>query len=127
MVSFQDREPRYRVEIRVDCTTKDLFLANRMTNISRGGFFIEATLPLHAEVDLCFRLPNSPVAIDAKGCVIWNYDMKKDSAQLVAGSGIKFTEMSEVDRHNLEQYLAGLSAGRTPGAGPSPMRRAAAL
>jgi uncharacterized protein (TIGR02266 family) len=124
MVSFQDREPRYRVEIRVDCTTKDLFLANRITNISRGGFFIEANLPLHSEVDLCFRIPESHMAIDAKGTVIWTYDMKKNSAQLVSGSGIKFTEMTSEDRRILEQYLETLARGTSRAAQP---RRAAAL
>jgi uncharacterized protein (TIGR02266 family) len=124
MVSFQDREPRYRVEIRVDCTTKDLFLANRITNISRGGFFIEANLPLHSEIDLCFRIPDSHLAIDAKGRVIWTYDMKKNSARLVSGSGIKFTEMTEDDRRLLEQYLEKLAKGAPRPAAP---RRAAAL
>jgi uncharacterized protein (TIGR02266 family) len=114
MVSFHDREPRYRVEIRVDCSTKDLFLANRITNISKGGFFIEANLPLHSEIDLCFRIPDSQMAIDAKGRVIWTYDMKKDTAQLVSGSGIKFTEMAQEDRTVLEDYLQRLSTGGRP-------------
>jgi uncharacterized protein (TIGR02266 family) len=113
-MAFQDREPRYRVDIRVDCTTKDLFLANRITNISRGGFFIEANLPLHSEIDLCFRIPESQMAIDAKGCVVWNYDMKKDTAQLVSGSGIRFTEIAQEDRHALEDYLRRLSAASSP-------------
>jgi Tfp pilus assembly protein PilZ len=95
----------------VDCSTKDLFLANRITNISRGGFFIEANLPLHSEIDLCFRIPESQMAIDAKGRVIWTYDMKKDTAQLVSGSGIKFTEMAQEDRTVLEDYLRKLSTG----------------
>jgi uncharacterized protein (TIGR02266 family) len=124
MVSFQDREPRYRVEIRVDCTTKDLFLANRITNISRGGFFIEANLPLHSEIDLCFRIPESQMAIDAKGQVIWTYDMKKDSAQLVSGSGIKFTEIAAEDRRLLEQYLEKLA---TAPPRPASTRRVATM
>ena len=114
-MSFQDREPRYRVDIRVDCSTKDLFLANRMTNISRGGFFIEANLPLDSEIDLRFTIPESQGAIDAKGRVIWNYDMRKNSARLVSGSGIKFTEIALEDRRRLEDYLYSL-AGRPPAA-----------
>ena len=122
-MTFQDREPRFRVEIRVDCSTKDLFLANRITNISRGGFFIEANLPLHSEIDLCFRIPESQMAIDAKGRVIWTYDMKKDTAQLVSGSGIKFTEMAQEDRTVLEDYLQKLSTG----SGRAATRRAEAV
>jgi|SRR5271169_6092467 len=109
-MAFEDREPRYRVDIRVDCTTKDFFLANRMTNISRGGFFIEADLPLHSEIDLCFRLPGEEHAIGAKGCVIWTYDIRKNSARIVSGSGIKFTEMAKEHRQLLESYLRNLAA-----------------
>jgi uncharacterized protein (TIGR02266 family) len=114
-MTFQDREPRYRVEIRVDCSTKDLFLANRMTNISRGGFFIEASLPLDSEIELHFRMPESEESIDAKGRVVWNYDMRKETAHLVSGSGIRFTEMAAENRRLLEQYLEKLAgSGITP-------------
>jgi len=110
-MTFEDREPRFRVDIQVDCTTRDFFVANRMTNISRGGFFIEADLPLHSEIDLCFRLPGEKAAIGAKGRVIWTYDIRKNSARIVSGSGIKFTEMAHEHRLLLESYLRSLGAG----------------
>ena len=110
----EEREPRYRVEIRVDCATKDLFVSNRMMNISRGGFFIEANLPLHSEVDLVFRVPDSGVPISAKGCVLWNCDMKKGSTRLIAGSGIKFTEMAPQHRQLLESCLISLAQKGPP-------------
>jgi hypothetical protein len=110
----KEREPRYDVEIRVDCATRDLFVSNRMMNISRGGFFIEATLPLHSEVELVFRVPDSGVPISAKGCVLWNCDMKKGSSRLVAGSGIKFTEMAPQHRQLLESCIVALAQKSQP-------------
>jgi uncharacterized protein (TIGR02266 family) len=109
-----EREPRYKVEIRVDCATKDLFVSNRMMNISRGGFFIETNLPLHSEVDLVFRVPDSGVPISAKGCVLWTCDMKKGSTRLVAGSGIKFTAMDPQHRQLLESCLVALAQKSQP-------------
>lgn len=111
----EGREPRYKVDIRVDCATRDLFVSNRMMNISRGGFFIEANLPLHADVDLVFRVPQSGVPISAKGCVLWNCDMKKGSTRLIAGSGIKFTEMAPQHRQLLESCLVALAQKSQPG------------
>jgi len=111
---FEDREPRYRVDIQVDCSTKDFFVAHRVTNISRGGIFIETDLPLHAEIDLCFRLPGQGEPIDAKGFVIWTYDIRKDSMRVVSGSGIKFTQMTKEHRQRLESYLRTLAAKPVP-------------
>lgn len=106
---MQLRGPRYHVAIQVDCATRDLFLANRITNISRGGVFIETVLPLDTEVDLSFSLPGSDVTIGAKGRVVWTYDMKKGSIHLVPGSGIRFVEMALQERQLLEECLTKLS------------------
>jgi uncharacterized protein (TIGR02266 family) len=110
------REPRYKVDIQVDYVTKDLFVANRVSNISRGGVFIQTPLPLHSEVELRFTLPDSEVTIGAKGLVVWNYDVRKDSSHLVCGSGIRFTEMAPQHRALLEAYLEKLARPpATPG------------
>jgi len=106
------RPDRYRVDIPVNCSTRDLFLSNRVTNISRGGMFIESPhpLPLQAEVELAFTLPDDGARIQATGRVIWNYDVAKGTSRIVPGSGIKFTDMSPEDRTRLEDCLARLSA-----------------
>ncbi len=110
----ESRELRYRVDIRVDFATRDFFLANRITNISRGGVFIETQLPIHSEVDLRMTLPDTRVTIGARGRVIWNYDMRQGSMRLVAGSGIKFTEIEAEDRALLDSYLSKLTTTRAP-------------
>jgi uncharacterized protein (TIGR02266 family) len=103
------RGPRYRVAIQVNCATRGLFVANRITNISRGGLFIEKVLPLNSEVDLSFCLPDSQVTIGAKGRVAWTYDIPKGSIHLVEGSGIRFVEMPPEERQLLEDYLKKLT------------------
>jgi uncharacterized protein (TIGR02266 family) len=106
------RPDRYRVDMAVNCSTKDMFISNRVMNIGRGGLFIASTepLPLQAEVDLAFELPESGATIQARGRVIWNYDMAKGSARIVPGSGIKFIDMSPRDQALLEECLARLAA-----------------
>jgi uncharacterized protein (TIGR02266 family) len=105
------RPGRFRVDIEVSCSTSGLFLSNRVTNISRGGLFIQSSspLPLQAEVDLALTLPETGATIQATGRVIWNYDVAKGSSHLVPGSGIKFVDISPGDRALLEDCLARLA------------------
>jgi uncharacterized protein (TIGR02266 family) len=104
------RDPRYAVEIEVNCATRGMFTSNRVMNLSRGGLFLRADrpFPLQSEVELVLILPGE--RIEAKGRVIWNYDMAKGSMRLVSGSGIRFVDMSSRDRAVLETYLSGLPA-----------------
>ncbi len=102
---------RYEVTIPVDCTTQHLFVANHVSNISKGGLFIRSDkpLPLEAEVSLVLRLPEAGLCIRAKGRVVWNYDMPKGTSRIVPGSGIRFLDMSPADRTTLEGYIDGLA------------------
>ena len=106
------RPARYQLDIPVNCSTTGFFVSNRATNISRGGLFIESAdpLPLNAEVDLAFKLPDTGATILATGRVIWNYDMAKGSARILPGSGIKFIDMAPGDRALLEACLERLGA-----------------
>src|SRR6266851_4003265 len=44
------RQPRCELHVPVDCSTKEMFLSNRITNISNGGLFMasETLLPIRA-------------------------------------------------------------------------------
>ncbi len=104
---MSSRDERYRVSIRVEEATADIFLGNRITNISRGGIFIEGArpLPIGSEVDLSFTLPESEQTIQARGRVVWSYDLKQGTSHLVLGSGIKFTAIAPQNRLLLEDSL----------------------
>ena len=100
---------RYSVDIKVDCATRDMFVSNRVMNISRGGLFIasEQPLPISSQVQLRLSLGDSDT-IEARGRVIWNYDIRKGSSKVVAGTGIKFLDLSPEHAARLERYLDGL-------------------
>ncbi len=105
------KDRRHRVRIDVDCTTHGVFVSNRVSNISRSGAFIESDkpLPIDAEVQMTLALPESGQEVHAVGRVIWNYDMRKETAQFVPGMGIKFMDMSAEDRALLEDYVERLT------------------
>lgn len=104
---------RYSVDVRVDCSTRDVFLSSQVTNLSRGGLFIEGTngLPVGTEVDLVLELPVPAERIRARGRVVWTFDMRKGSLRVIPGMGIKFVDLAPEDHHRLVDALARLGPG----------------
>jgi type IV pilus assembly protein PilZ len=110
MSSERRRDPRYSVHIAVDCQTREMFVSNYVTNISKGGVFVrtDTPLPLYSEIVLTLALPGSERKIAARGKVAWTYDVRKEDGRLVPGMGIKFLDMSPADREAIEECLAQL-------------------
>lgn len=106
----QREHVRYPVDLKVDYSTRDAFVSNCVTNLSRGGLFIksERPLPVGAEVDLTLTLPGPDRLMRARGRVVWNYDMGKGSCHLVRGMGIKLIDMGTRERRRLADYLETL-------------------
>jgi len=104
------RQERYSVDIPVDCATRDLFVSNRITNLSRSGLFIECSepFPLQSEVDLTIRLRDPDITLKAMGRVIWNYDIRNGTSHIIPGNGIKLVAMSAEHRALLEACLERL-------------------
>jgi type IV pilus assembly protein PilZ len=107
------RDPRYQVDIPVDYETRDLFLGSRVTNISRGGLFIRTDnpLPVQTEVNLSLHLPEDDRVIQARGRVVWNYDVPRNSFHVVSGMGIKFIDLSADQMTRIEMSLKRLGNG----------------
>jgi Tfp pilus assembly protein PilZ len=63
-------------------------------------------------VSLVLRLPEANLCIRAMGRVVWNYDIAKGTSRIVAGSGIRFVDMTASDRATLEAYLERLAERR---------------
>jgi uncharacterized protein (TIGR02266 family) len=105
------KDARFDVKIKVDYSTKDIFVSNYVTNLSKGGVFIETEtpLPLQSQIHFTFILPDFNVKIEAKGKVVWTYDVKKGTGRVVTGMGIKFTKLSPQHRAQIEEYLMKLS------------------
>jgi type IV pilus assembly protein PilZ len=114
------REPRYQVDIVVNYETREFFLGSRVTNISRGGMFIRTDhpLPIQTELELHFHLPDEPGTVDARGRVIWTYDVPRNGCGVVSGMGIKFVGLAPEERSRLEASLRRLGGGASEGVQP---------
>lgn len=112
--NWDDRrtEPRLDVTVKVDYSAKEMFNSNYVTNLSKGGVFIKTDepLPIHSEIHLTFRLPESNVTIKATGKVVWTFDIKRGTGHVVPGMGIRFIDLSPDDRRTIEQYVQNLTS-----------------
>jgi uncharacterized protein (TIGR02266 family) len=98
----------------VDFATQAMFVGHRVTNIGRGGVFIEgASLPIDSEVRLRLQIDDDGATIEARGRVVWTFDIRKD--RLVRGIGVKFVEIADHDLQRLTGYLAKLETRPKPG------------
>jgi uncharacterized protein (TIGR02266 family) len=106
---------RFAVQIPVDCSTRGMFMSNHVSNLSRGGLFLPTSepIPIDTEVDLTFVLPDDHEVIEARGRVVWSYDIRKGSMRVVPGAGIKFIGMSADNQSRLEKYLERLAGTET--------------
>jgi uncharacterized protein (TIGR02266 family) len=104
------RYPRFEVEIWVDFTTLDTVTSSYVLNLSQGGVFIksDSPLPIDTDVDLVLTLPSGD-PVQARGRVIWNHDLTRESEQGIGGCGIQFVNIAEGDRALLRDYLDSLS------------------
>jgi hypothetical protein len=100
-----------------------MFVAHRVTNISRGGLFIEGeSLPIDSELTLHLHLDGAGAPIQAHARVVWNFDIRKGTAHLVHGSGLRFVDLGPDDLRRLHAYLDALaSASFQPGQPASPL------
>lgn len=101
----QRLDTRFSVSIRVDCATRDMFVAHRVTNLSRGGLFMEgSSLPIDSELTLRLHLGEHDV-IEVHARVAWNYDIKQGTSHLVRGMGMKFVGLGVDELRRLNAHL----------------------
>jgi len=98
------------VEVEVQDRTGVYFY--RARNISAGGVFIDAPVPLEegTEIALRFRLPGgSEVSVD--GVVVWTTRMAGVPVPY-PGMGVAFRRMNASDREAIQNYVGSFSSKR---------------
>lgn len=98
------KHPRIDVWIEVTFKSSNEFVTSYMSNISKGGVYIQTEDPmdLGTVLALTFQLPGQENLIKIKGKVVW---YNPPGGMKVPGMGVQFAEMPEEDRHILEGFL----------------------
>jgi uncharacterized protein (TIGR02266 family) len=114
VVEFSSRTDM-RIQKTLSLTYKDdqAFLSAYASNISTGGLFIKTEKPLRQGDQFLLRLQlpalQEPLKVSCE--VAWVKSPAEATAKEPAGMGIKFIEMSKVDRDALKQYLGKITRG----------------
>lgn len=112
--TLRKRPRRLPIRLRVDRSTLPAFLDSEIMNLSKGGVFIQADLPLPtgSEIDFEFTLPASGRVISAVGVVIWvrkrGTKAPGPHADHPAGMGIQFKKLEPVDIEAILDEIEGL-------------------
>ena len=104
------RSPRVVADVKVDYRTIGSFITDYTQNISKGGLFIQTSLPLEvgARVRLRLTLPGGDVPFGIDGIVKWVATTREKDNHL-PGMGIEFVDFDEYTQQKLEALVRAYS------------------
>ena len=100
--------PRILVNIEVDYGNKDHFLFAYIKDISATGIFVRTDTPEPpgARLNLRFTPTKGGRVLDLEGEVIWINPLRPGTAENInPGMGIRFVELSDDDRCDLQKLV----------------------
>lgn len=101
---------RLHHEIPVAYRSVGSFLTDWATNISQGGLFINTRKPLSVgtDVKILIQLPGASFPFQLQGRVtrVTEFD---NSANMVPGMGVEFTDIDDSKRREIEKFVERLS------------------
>lgn|SRR5690606_3702551 len=104
MSSDKRESKRIPARFQVDFHSDGHFLIENATNVSEHGIFIQTDQPKKKGtlIELEFSLPDSNEKIKVLGKVMWVNPFRKDSDKNYnPGMGIRFENLSDIDRETL--------------------------
>lgn len=110
MTADNRRSPRIPADVKVDYRTVGSFITDYTRNISRGGIFVQTSLPLDqgTRVRLRLTLPDGDVPFGLDGVVKWVCTLK-DKDKHPPGMGIEFVDFDDEVRGKLDALVRAYS------------------
>jgi len=103
------KSERLENELPVAYRSVDGFITDWVTNISRGGLFINSRQPLPqgTTVRLIIQLPDTPFPFDLTGRVVRVIDVDNAGGE-DPGMGVEFVDIDEDKRGRIEKFVEKL-------------------
>lgn len=110
MATEQRRSPRIPADVKVDYRTVGSFITDYTRNISKGGLFVQTSLPLEVgeRVRLRLTLPGGDAPFGLDGVVKWVSTLR-DKDKHAPGMGIEFVDFDEHTKQRLEALVRAYS------------------
>ena len=104
------KSERLENELPVAYRSVDGFITDWVTNISKGGLFINSRTPLPAgtTVRLIIQLPDTPFPFDLTGRIVRVIEAEKAAANEDPGMGVEFVDIDEDKRARIEKFVEKL-------------------
>jgi len=101
--------PRAEIRMRVDyeLKSKDTFLFEYTTNMSRDGIFLSTKNPLQpgTKIHMRFAIPEVKQVIEVEGKVSWINPYRPGGKNLNPGMGVQFLNLKEKDKQIITNYI----------------------
>ena len=111
MLENRRRDARVPMRAQATCVVDSRTTRGVSWNISQGGMQLEASdLQLRNTVQVSFRLPDSGVAVEALGSVIWANEGRH---------GIQFTNVGAQSQQSIRSYILELERRLSLGTMPN--------
>jgi len=106
VVNEQRRSPRVPADVKVDYRTVGSFITDYTYNLSKGGLFIQTSLPLDVGTRVRLRLtvPNGEAPFGVDGVVKWVATMR-DKDKHPPGMGIEFIDIDDYTQTKIEALV----------------------
>ncbi len=107
--SGKSRPRRVSINLPVTYENLGMFLDSEIMNLSKGGVFLKADIPvpLRSQIDFKFTLPMDLKVINATGIVVWSRKYSKSSDE-PSGMGVQFLSISTEDIEAIIDYIEKL-------------------
>ncbi|MCX6124456.1 MAG: TIGR02266 family protein [Proteobacteria bacterium] len=116
--SREDRvDHRIPIQMLVDYRSGGNYLFDFCRDMGTGGVFIETPkpLPMGAELELTFTIPDSKETLRTKAKVIWSQQPVADRANVNVGMGVQFENFSIQNRKILTDFISRYGAQKGEG------------
>ncbi|MFQ5790762.1 MAG: PilZ domain-containing protein [Acidobacteriota bacterium] len=87
------------------CETTQSFFSGKLIDISTGGAYLRAPVPLDADSRLRLTFCTSRMPIEIEGRVAWNNPGRMRKRSLPAGAGVQFMNCDQECRRQLRDYV----------------------
>jgi len=108
-VQEKRKAPRAQIRARVDfeVRSKDTFLFEYTTDMSRDGIFLSTRnpLPVGARIQMKFQAPQGGRVIEVEGKVVWINPYRPGGENINPGMGIQFLNLSEEDKEAITKLV----------------------
>jgi len=100
------KSDRLENELPVAYRSVDGFITDWVTNISKGGLFINSRtpLPVGTTVRLIIQLPDTPFPFDLTGRIVRVIDENNAAAE-PPGMGVEFVNITEDKRERIDRFV----------------------